>query len=107
LHRSVKTWVITNVHVSQKVKLIWPNLVCVWWKLFFSVVSFQIKYILFKKNKASSWPPKYSVKVLRFFQTLEGLISISRDNQKTWFRNWWFFPFPKKVGKFKIKTCLF
>ena len=32
---------------------------------------------------------------LGVFQTLEGLFSISRDNQKTWFRNWCV-PFSKR-----------
>ena len=42
-------------------------------------------------------------KVFWVFQTLEGLISISRDNQKTWFRNWWcVLSFFKKVGKHTI-----
>ena len=49
-------------------------------------------------------------KFFGFFQTLEGLISISRDNQKTWFRNWWcVLPFSKRWVNtpFKLKHVYF
>ena len=41
------------------------------------------------------------------FQTLEGLISISRDNQKTWFRNWSLFQKGWVNTPFRLKHVYF
>ena len=63
---------------------------------FFSRLS-EDNYWLFLEKFESSLKMNYG------FQTSEGLFSISRDNQKTWFRNWWcVLLFFKRVGKHTI-----